>query len=307
MLINALIMTAALAVSAGKVEDPVDEDCKLASITTIEVPAEQSGPLMSIEVKEGMMVKEGMELGKIDDREAKMDAEVKKYDYEVADYKAKSEVSVRYARKAADVAKKVYELYQEANKNGPVKTIATTEMMKYKLEYEKAFLGIEKEIEELKVADLTTKGKGAEYQAAKLALAKRTLRSPIDGIVIKVFRQPGEWVAPGETVFKIVRVDRLKIVANMDATKYGRADLDGRSATVEVSLPHDEKKSVTGKVVAVAPVVLGGALLPIIVEIESPLDKDGEPIFFAGQQAKLTVHVNTPTGAALGSPKAPRK
>ncbi len=312
MFASSLIMTVAMALGqAGPqaaLADPVDEKCVLTSIADVQVPAEEAGKLVSLEVKEGMYVKDGMELGHIDYREAEAALAVKQYDFDVTEYKANSKVSVNYARKAAEVAKAIYDRYKKASTSGPAQTVADTELMKYKLEAEKAVLGIEKELEEIKIAMMTSKSKGAELQAAKISLAKRTFKAPFDGVIVKVFRQVGEWVAPGEPVFRIARVDRLRVTANLDASTYAHSDVDGRPVTVEVSLPRGRKVPVEGKIVSVSPILgVGGKTLSVTAEIETPME-NGRPVVRANQRASLTVHVNgPPSGAAHSEPAKPGK
>ena len=307
-MIHSLLLGASLMLAQPDAQaalaDPVDDKCVLASIADIQVPAEEAGALVSLEVKEGMTVKAGMELGRIDYREAEAELQVRQADYDVAQFKAKSTVAVEYAKKAAGVAKAIYDRYELANKDekgGSRKTVAMTELLKFKLEWEKAVVTIDKELEELKMAGMTSRGKGAELEAAKVSLDKRTLRAPIDGKVVRVLRHVGEWVAPGEAVFRIVSVDRLKIMSNLDANEYGPSDVNGRPVSVEVSLPRGQKTKLEGKVVSVSPLVGVGLKLPVTIELDTPME-NGEPLVRAGQRAAITIHLNgqAPAAAARG-------
>jgi multidrug resistance efflux pump len=301
MFFHSLIVTAAMTLGqAAAVADPVEEGT-LASIQDVQVPAEEAGALVSLEVKEGMRVKQGMALGHIDYSRAEAELKVKKFDFDVAELRAKSKVSVDYAKKAADVAQQVYKRFEEANKN--LQAVSKTDMLRYKLEWEKALLGTEKELEELKAAMLTSRSKGAELETATISLSKRTLKAPIDGVVVKVYRSVGEWVAPGDTVFRIVNVDRLKIETRLDANLYGHSDVEGKTVTVDVSLPRDQSIKVAGKVASVSPVLGVGLQLPVTVEVESPQDKNGQPVIRAGQKASLTIHLNENAPAAARTPE----
>jgi multidrug resistance efflux pump len=305
-MIHSLVLGAALMLAPpdpqAALADPVDEKCVLSSIVDIQVPAEEAGALVSLEVKEGMNVKAGMELGRIDYREAESEVRVRQADYDVAEFKAKSQVAVEYARKAADVALQILKAFELANdkKKG---TVTETDMAKYRLEWEKARVTIDKELEELKTARLTSKGKAAELEAAKVSLGKRTLHSPVDGKIVRVLRHVGEWVAPGEPVFRIVSIDRLKIMSNLDANQYGPSDVEGRPVTVEVSMPRGQKATIEGKVVTVSPLVGVGFKLPVTIEFDTPMDH-GEPLVRAGQRAAITIHLNghAPAAAARVEP-----
>ncbi len=51
-----------------------------------------------------------------------------------------------------------------------------------------------------------------EHQAAlaSLVVAQHELRSPLDGVVVELFHQPGDWVTAGESIARVVRLDRLR-------------------------------------------------------------------------------------------------
>ena len=108
-------------------------------------------------------------------------------------------------------------------------------------------LGIEKAKEEHDAAGLTAKAKAAEAKAAEIGVERRILRAPFDGVVLKVKKHVGEWVAAGEPVVEIIRVDRLSIRGGLHADQWPPADIEGRKVTVEVLLPRGRVEKVPGK------------------------------------------------------------
>lgn len=48
-----------------------------------------------------------------------------------------------------------------------------------------------------------------QLRRAEVDLANKTLRAPLDGIVVARRREVGEWVEPGTVVFEIVDIDRV--------------------------------------------------------------------------------------------------
>jgi|GEM_PF-603716 len=52
---------------------------------------------------------------------------------------------------------------------------------------------------------------GNELDVAKLQLDRRRLLAPFDAILVTVNRQPGEWVEPGTSVFRVIQTDRLRV------------------------------------------------------------------------------------------------
>ncbi len=321
MFAHSLLMTLALT-GAGPEKQAADkqaaappadvtiENCEIASYEDLLVPGSDSGALVSLSVKEGQRVTKDMELARVDDREARAMAIVKQLDFEVADQKAHSDVEVRHATKSAEVAETAYKKLELVNQSLK-SAVSAIEMIKTKFEWEKAKLSIEKTEEDVIATKLTAKAKKAEVDASLVTVNRRILRAPFDGVVVKILRREGEWISPGDPVVQVVRIDRLRIGGDLDASKWGPADIEGRKVTVEVSLPRGQTAKVPGKVVFVSPVVGVGQRLTVSAEIDTPME-NGRPLVRAGLEAKMTIHVNElaeadPPAAAPAAKPAPRK
>jgi len=61
----------------------------------------------------------------------------------------------------------------------------------------------------------------ANLEVAQVSLNDATLRSPIDGVIDRIFVDPGEHVNLGQLVAKIVQTDRVKILANVPEKDVG--------------------------------------------------------------------------------------
>jgi multidrug efflux pump subunit AcrA (membrane-fusion protein) len=157
-------------------------------------------------------------------------------------------------------------------------------------------LGIQKSEEELDAAGLSAEAKAAEAKAAEIGVERRILRAPFSGVVLKVKKHVGEWVAAGEPVVEVIRVDRLSIRGGLPADQWPPADIEGRKVTVEVLLPRGRVEKVPGQVVFVSPKVVGGKL-DVWAEIDIPVEQDGRPLVPAGLLAKMTIHVKQPAAA----------
>ena len=89
-----------------------------------------------------------------------------------------------------------------------------------------------------------------EYERTKVQLEQRKLRSPIDGIVVEIMKDPGEFVSLSDPVIlRLVQLDPLLAVFSTPAA-LGRSLEKGQ----EVSLAIDQvEKPVVGVVEFVAP------------------------------------------------------
>ena len=303
----ALVLALPNAASGQGDTNPV-VNCQLMSIEDLSVPGSDNGVLVSMKVKEGMLVTKDMELGRIDDREAQAQMAVKKLEFEVAKEEARSDVQVRYAAKDAEVNKAIYDKLRQANDKSKG-SVTDVELRKAKFEWEKAELSIEKAKEKLVTDDLTAKAKKAEVQAAEVVVDRRILRAPFDGVVVKVYKNVGEWISPGDEVLRIVRIDRLRVPVNLDASKWTPDEIENRKVTVEVKLSRDRPPvKVQGQIVFVSPVVYQGQLMEVAAEIETPMDADGLPLVRAGLEAQMTIHVDQPANSVeRAAPAAARK
>ncbi len=238
-------------------------------------------------------------------KEAEQDQAQAKLSQRIAAMKAENDVAVRHAVKSRDASKAEYDRAVQARKSFE-KSISQTELDRLKLVFERNDLEIEKAkfekdlaelqqkiedssiveqdqiVERLKLSveqaqlqkevdSLTRDVKARALDQAKLQLARRGLRSPLDGEVAEVFRHRGEWLEPGQRVMRIVRLDRLKVEGFVDSRAI-TSSLRGAAVRVLVSLSDDEKPvTVKGRVVFISseidPV---NAQVRVWAEVENP-------------------------------------
>lgn len=86
----------------------------------------------------------------------------------------------------------------------------------------------------LRQAREQTRHSGKELQLADAQLEQRTIRSPIDGIVIDRFRDNGERVEE-RPILKVATIDPLRVEVVLPAAYYGRVQ-PGLSATIQPDL-----------------------------------------------------------------------
>jgi multidrug efflux pump subunit AcrA (membrane-fusion protein) len=91
-----------------------------------------------------------------------------------------------------------------------------------------------------------------QLAAARIALERRRIHSPIEGIVVEMKRHQGEWIEPGETLARIVRLDKLRaegfLAADL-ATQVQR----GTRIEVQVRVNRTETVTCEGTVTFVSP------------------------------------------------------
>lgn len=301
MLTHSLIatMVVALATAADQPnaapQEATMDNCNITSIESPQLPASDAGVLIKLHVTDGQQVKQGMVLATIDDREARALYDVKRLDYEVAKQKAESDADLRHAEAAAEVAKIAYEKYRTIN-DQQKGAISQLEVLQRKYEWDKAILIIEKSKEDVEASKLTAESKKAEMDAAKVAVERRRIVAPFDGVVSMTYLQEGEWVQPGDPVVQLVAENRLHVTGRLDATAWARGEIENRKVTVEVELPRGRVLKVPGKIVYVSPVIDVGSVLPVSAEIATPME-NGVPLISEGMHGRMTIHTSQPAVA----------
>ena len=284
----------------------ISEGCVLSSIRDQQVPASDSGVIVKLNVEQGARVTKGMELARVDDREAEAQKWSSKRTMKSPCKPRKATSTSVSRRPRPEWPRQSGDKLKAANSGKVEKAVSEMEVLRAELEYKKAVLGIEKDSEEHKSNELTADAKKAEVDAADVIVTRRILRAPFDGVVVQVFKREGEWVSPGDAVVQIVRVDRLRISGNLSATDWSPAEIEDRKVTVEVKLPRGRMEKITGKIVYVSPVVFEDQL-PIEAEVDTPMDKNGQPLAHAGLPASMTIHVSQPATAEHRPVSAPTR
>ncbi len=117
---------------------------------------------------------------------------------------------------------------------------------------------------------------GAKLDHARVSREEALVRSPLDGVVVQIFARQGERVS-GNGIAKIVDLNQLRILTDVDDLHLGRVALGGK---VEVTF-RGSPKIYTGKISRVVPVVRRlkrsqadfGEGVVNLVEVEIELDE----------------------------------
>lgn len=288
-----LVFSAALpaqrTIQADTPRQPVLTDCRVALIEEAQVPGREAGVLAEMNVREGQQVKAGELLGQIDDTKPLTLRKIKEKEYQVAVEQANNDVNVRFADKAAGVALKEWQKAVKANELQPG-AIAAIEVDKLRLSAQKAQLSIEQAQFEMKVNKLTSEVKQAEVEAAQADINLRHITSPLDGVVVHVYKHRGEWVPPGDPVVHIVRVDRLRVEGFVNAREYNPADIANRPVKVTANLARGRTVEFTGQIVYVSPQDQPGGDVLVWAEVQNR-QENGHWLLRPGTTATMEVEV----------------
>ena len=236
----AIAMAVSLSVLVGAEEEMRTIEIPSAEIQVAEkasVPSSEAGVIARLAVREGQLVEADAVLAEMRDQVERLAVERAAIEAEIAAKRAASDVSVRYAKKSSEVARAELARSEETNLKYP-KTISETELNRQRLVRDRSELEVQQAEREQEIAALTQTIRDNEKKAAEQALERRTIRTPLAGMVVELPRRRGEWVQPGETVARVVRLDRLRVEGFL-AARDARQELVGREVAIRVAKAAD--------------------------------------------------------------------
>lgn len=254
-------------------------NCQIVLKDDLVVAAQSEGQLVEVAAREGLPVKAGRVLARLDEEMARLQVEMARANLEAvkAEEYALEEAQVELMR-AEHRLQRVKALNKE-------KAISEEERSLAKLDYDVARCRAARAQQQLKAALELRK---LEIQAAENELKRRRVAAPFNGIVVEMQRRVGEWVKPGDPICRIVRLDHLRVQGMLDTKKHDPAAVHGREVVVEALLPRGKKERVEGKITFVPPVLGPDGFCQFWAEIENP-NRDGRWVLRPGLRATVTI------------------
>ena len=261
--------------------------CLVSLLADVQVPALEAGALTGINVAEGQFVKEGQPLARIDDRQPQLDKLAAELQRDAALAKAQDDIEVRFAVAAQAVAAAELERALAIDRRSPG-GVTQQEIQKLQLARHRDELQIERSKLEMRVAKMNADVHQASVKSAEDAVARRQIVSPLDGVVVALLHDKGEWVAAGEGVVQVVRVDRLRVEGLLSAAENSPEEVAGRPVAVEVPLAGGRSGRFVGQVVFISPLVAAGNTYRVRAEVENRVE-GGHPLLRPGMTATMTI------------------
>lgn len=269
----------------------------------VKLPAEEPGVLIHLAVKDGTQIRAGQELGRIDDSEPKLKKKAAEYGLAAALEKAKDDVEVKFQQASAAVYQAEYEQLLETNRLA-AKAVTESDLRLTKLKWDQALLGIQKTQHDQELAKFEYYTKKAELDAAELAIQRRAITAPFNGVVEKLYRKQDEWVNPGDTILRLFRLDTMQVEGAVDQDQYDPHELQGCEVTVEVQMARERKETVRGRITYVSSLVRLDGKYVVRAEVANR-QEHGNWMLRDGLSATMTIHLGTGGAAPVEVSRAP--
>ncbi len=264
------------------------ENCQISFIDDIMLPAQESGVISLLCVKEGDSIKAGTVVGKIDDELFQQILQQAKLRYELAADAAEDSLAIEAAEKkynvAAIEARKTSDLADKGSKSESDRLMAIYTMEIAALERDKA-------VREQKKAGLEKQLEESKFLEAKKHVEGHILQSEFDASVIKIMKKPQEYVQKGEAVMRIARMDRLWVQGAIEINDLNPEEVRGKRVTVTVQRAHDETATFDGVITNVGLERQGLTRYMVKAEVQNrPIDGHWELQPLSG--ANMRIHLD---------------
>jgi multidrug efflux pump subunit AcrA (membrane-fusion protein) len=175
-----------------------------------QVPAEATGRVREVLVGPGDRVMAGQTLARIDSRETRLVIETLKAELARLSRAAADDSQIRLANNALSVALKDLDRAQAAAKRVP-KSVSQAELDRLQLSVEQLEIEVERAHREIELEKLALGEKELALQAAQFRLDNHVVTAARPGVIAEQAIELGEWVTPGEPIFRIVTLSHVRV------------------------------------------------------------------------------------------------
>jgi len=259
-------------------------------IDQVTVSVQEAGLITALEVREGTTVSADSLVGRVSDSQARMAKLVAEAEHKIAQNKAGNDIEVRYAESAAKVAEYEYRAGLQANQRA-ANSISQVKLQEMALAFEKAQRQIEQAQHNLDIAKEEAEAKRVEVDAAEDGVKRRQITSPIGGEVVEVPVHVGEFVKPGDAIFRVIRLDQLAVEGFLRGNDYAPGDIVGKPVIVELKLAHGRPMQFAGKVTFVHPEIDGRGQFRIKAEVAN-IAENGQYLLRPGHDVDMAIRTD---------------
>lgn len=206
----------------AQTQEPAQLNCRIEPSVTVEMSSAVEGVISEVLVDKNDVVKKGDVLARLDAGLESATAELRRVQSELTSDVQAQQLALEFSERSLTRVKDLYEK----------KAASFSELDKLKTEHAIAQQQLQQAIDRKRQAEL-------EYKRSLADLQRRTLVSPIDGVVVERLKEPGEHI-DFEPVLKLAKLDPLRVEVYAPASLYGKVK-PGIKATVIPELGGDSR------------------------------------------------------------------
>lgn len=259
-----MMMTGRLSAETIMIEDAV-----VGFIDQINLPVREAGAIGEVLVKEGDLVREGDPIANVDDALLVIQREAAVAEARVAEMESRNDVDLRFAKKSRAVSEAEFNRSKTALEDYP-KSVSRSELDQARLVVERSKLSAEQAQRDMDSSRLKLMSACQQVKLYDKRIEMSRIKAPMAGLVSIIYKKTGEWASVGEPVAQMIRLDKLRINAFVDGTRFDQS-LRGAPVTFTVKLPPgDRTETFSGRVTYVDPDISAIKDVRIRIDIDNP-------------------------------------
>ncbi len=188
----------------AQTQEPAQLNCRIEPSIVVEMASPIEGVISEVLVDKNDVVKKGDVVARLDASLETATVELRRVQAELTSDVQAQQLAVEFSKRALI---RVQDLYEK-------KAASFSELDKLKTEHAIAQQQLQQALDRKRQAEL-------EHKRALADLQRRTLLSPIDGIVVERLKEPGEHI-DFDPVLKLAQLDPLRVEVYAPASLYGK-------------------------------------------------------------------------------------
>ncbi|HCS63593.1 MAG TPA: efflux RND transporter periplasmic adaptor subunit [Cellvibrio sp.] len=198
----------------AQTQEPAQLNCRIEPSVVVEMSSAVEGVISEVLVDKNDAVKKGDVVARLDASLEAATAELRRVQAELNSDVQAQQLALEFSSRSLARVKDLYEK----------KAASFSELDKLKTEQAIAQQQLQQALDRKRQAEL-------EHKRALADLQRRTLISPIDGVVVERFKEPGEHI-DFEPVLKLAQLDPLRVEVFAPASIYGKVKAGMRASVV---------------------------------------------------------------------------
>lgn len=269
----------------------VVQDCVVRFAEEVNVPSTEAGMIAEQTATTGASIRWGDSIARLDDRSLKIRSRAASLRLESAMQQIADDIELRYAETALQEAQAELDASRSVYQDS-AGAIPLTTMRRLRLGVERAELDVNRAKKAAEQAKIEVDLRTADLSLIEDTLRRLHIQSPLSGVVLEVFRHRGEWVAAGEPIVRIARLDRLDVHALLSAEQLPPQLCRDQTVVVRWTDPTNKQELLLrGRVTAVQPQRLAGARYRFQANVENQKTSDGRDwALYPGTEVKMFVY-----------------
>jgi multidrug resistance efflux pump len=226
------------------------ENAAVTALHDVVLSATTAGNLTELTVKQGVQVERQQLLARVYDADAQLDVEAARNRLLAAQERASDQSGVELAQKELELALSDLRRSEDSNRQVP-NSVTDAKIEQLQLLVERERFRLQKAEQELKLAEIELASARTEVKLAEERLGRCRIQAPLDGTVVDVFRQVGEYVQIGEPLLRVLQTETLRVEAFV-APDALPSDAEGRPVSFQAEIPHAGRHEFPGRVTFVS-------------------------------------------------------